>query len=279
MADVTNSGQVSAWLAAAILFACALLAPGGLAPAAAADMAVDVELVLAVDVSLSMDRQEQELQREGYVAAFRHPEVLAAIRAGQYQRVAVTYFEWAGERIQRPVIGWRLIDSAASAEAFAAELEKASISGARRTSISAALDHASRLFDGNGFNGLKRVVDVSGDGPNNMGLPVETLRDRLVEQGIVINGLPIVLKPGSALGFYDIRNLQYYYEDCVIGGLGAFLVTVRDESEFADAIRRKLVQELASPAFGPRLIRTQFQPPRAKSDCMIGEKLWNEMRE
>lgn len=269
----------SVWFVAAVLCLAVLLTPGGLAPAVAEDMAVDVELVLAVDVSLSMDREEQKLQREGYVAAFRHPEVLAAIRAGQYQRVAVTYFEWAGERIQRPVIGWRLIDGAASAEAFAAELEKMDISGAHRTSISAALDYAGRQFGGNGFAGLKQVVDISGDGPNNMGLPVETVRDRLVQQGIVINGLPIVLKPGSALGFYDIKNLQYYYEDCVIGGLGAFLITVRDEKEFTDAIRRKLVQELAAPAFLPRLIRAQFTPPRTKSDCMIGEKLWNEMRE
>ncbi|MEC9367711.1 MAG: DUF1194 domain-containing protein [Pseudomonadota bacterium] len=271
-----NNGVLRA--AGALLALAAMLLPWATGDVSHADdISVDLELVLAVDVSLSMDREEQRLQRAGYVAAFRHPEVIAAIRAGQYQRIAVTYFEWAGERIQRPVSKWQLIDSAASAQSFADDLEKAEISGAHRTSISAALNYASGLFEGNGFQGLRRVVDVSGDGPNNMGLPVDQIRDRVVERGIVINGLPIVLKPGSALGFYDIRNLQYYYEDCVIGGIGSFLVTVHDEAEFADAIRRKLIQELAMPM--PRIWRAQFTPQRAKSDCLIGEKLWNEMRE
>ena len=239
-----------------------------------AETAVDLELVLAVDVSLSMDLEEQRLQRDGYAAAFRDAEVLKAIVTGAHGRIAVTYVEWAGPAIQSTVIGWTLIDGAAAAEAFASRLEALQISRGRMTSISAALDYAGRLFEGNTYRGVRRVIDVSGDGPNNAGRPVEVARDELVAAGIVVNGLPIVLKNGTGSNFFDIDNLDEYYADCVIGGTGAFMIPIREKSEFAPAIRRKLLLEISGLIAAPRLIPAQIRTVD-KADCMIGERLWD----
>lgn len=243
-----------------------------------AQQTVDLELLLAVDVSWSMDLDEQQLQREGYVGALRDPEVWRAISSGGNSRIAIMYVEWAGQNVQEIVIPWTLIDSPAALEAFAARLEKAPISRNRMTSISSAISFSTRQFGTGGFRGVRRVIDVSGDGPNNSGGPVELARDEAVKQGIVINGLPIILKPDHRSGFFDIRDLDKYYKDCVIGGFGAFVIPVRSKDEFAPAIRRKLILEIAGltpDAIGePRIIRTQASQPEELSDCMIGEKLW-----
>ena len=168
---------------------------------------------------LSMDLDEQRLQRDGYVAAFRDPEVHKAITSGPHGRIAVTYMEWAGPPTQQVVIPWTRIDGPAGGARFADRLETVPISRARMTSISAALQFSGRLFETSGARGIRRVIDVSGDGPNNAGVPVVPVRDELVAQGIVINGLPIMLK--LATGFFDLADLDRYYADCVIGGTGS----------------------------------------------------------
>ncbi|HSR71684.1 MAG TPA: DUF1194 domain-containing protein [Kiloniellales bacterium] len=261
------------WIRAAIA-AAALLSLSVLPGAAARALEVDLELVLAVDISRSMDVEEQILQRDGFVAAFRHPDVIRAIEGGMLGRIAATYVQWSGAYLQRVVVPWSLIDSAESARTFAERIAAGALERHRRTSISGAIEFAAPLFADNGFAGLRRVIDVSGDGPNNQGERVDRARDRALAQGLVINGLPIVLKRGSIVGFYDIENLEAYYEDCVIGGPGSFLLAVRERGELATAIRRKLILEIAGRA--PRLIPAQAPPERAPVDCLIGEKLWQE---
>jgi hypothetical protein len=248
-----------------------LVLAAGAAPAAAQVADVDLELVLAVDVSRSMDYDEQELQRQGYVAAFRHPEVIQAITSGALGKVAVTYMQWAGPFYQDVIVPWTIIGSREEAEAFAALLDKAPIMRETGTSISGGLDGAAKQFASSGARGVRQAIDVSGDGPNNMGAPVVPIRDQLIEQGITINGLPIMLKVNDPFGAFNIANLDAYYEDCVIGGPGAFMVTVDDVNGFEKAIRRKLVLEIAGrqPAIVP-VAETFRATPRA--DCMIGEK-------
>jgi hypothetical protein len=238
----------------------------------AADMPVDLELILAVDVSRSMDIDEQKLQRDGYVAALTHPEVLAAISQGRHGRIALSYVEWAGPDTQYKVLDWRVIDSPASARSFAAALAQAPIQRFRGTSISNSLVYVAPQFDNNGYAATRRVIDVSGDGPNNMGIPIETAREPVLRAGITINGLPIMIKrPG---GFASISNLDVYYEDCVIGGFGAFLVVVRSVDQFAEAIRRKLVLEIAGRQ--PQVIPAAATASGSRIDCLIGEKLRDE---
>jgi len=263
-------GSIRGRLAAAagLIIAAALAAP-----AAADDTPVDLELVLAVDVSGSMDEGEQALQRGGYVAAFLHPEVLAAIGGGVYGRIAVTYVEWAGPRAQAVVIPWRAVDGQASAEEFAAALKAAPTSRIHGTSISGALAFAGALFDANGFTGLRQAIDVSGDGPNNMGPPVVAARDAVLARGVTINGLPLTLRGGSAWNApYGLPGglLDIYYEDCVIGGPGAFFLSVQAPEQLADAIRRKLVLEIAGQPPTVRPAQFSQHPPRI--DCLIGEK-------
>jgi hypothetical protein len=234
---------------------------------------VDVELVLAVDVSYSMDPEEQALQREGYQQALMSPEFLRALREGINGKIAVTYFEWAGNFDRRIVVPWRVIDGPDSAAAVAAEIGQSTFRRASRTSISGALEFAQPLFDNSGYRGIRRVIDVSGDGANNQGTPVVPARDKVLAAGITINGLPIMLKRPRWTTM-DLDNLDVYYEDCVIGGPGAFIVPVREREKFKEAIRRKLVLEIASHPPQPKIISAQAREPRI--DCMIGEKLWQQ---
>ena len=225
-----------------------------------------------------MDLDEQQLQREGYISALRDPEVWKAIASGGTGSIALMYIEWAGQLIQQIVMPWMLIDSPEALETFASRLEKMPISRERMTSLSGAIDFSASQFGTQGFKGKRRVIDVSGDGPNNSGGPVEVARDRAVNNGIVINGLPIIIKPNQRSGFFDINNLDKYYTDCVIGGFGSFVIPVRGRSEFAPAIRRKLILEIAGltpeEMHAPRFMRTQMSVPGERSDCLIGEKLW-----
>lgn len=247
------------------------------AGAAEVDDVVDIELVLAVDVSWSMDHDEQLLQRQGYVGALLHPDVLTAITAGDWGRIAVTYVEWAGAGLQQVLVPWTLIDGPETAQDFAARLAAAPLGRLRRTSISGALAFSGTLFDDNGYEGFRRVIDISGDGPNNMGGPVTDERDKLIEAGVTVNGLPIMIRRSSYDPFFQITNLDIYYEDCVIGGFGAFMVVVKDADEFAEAIRRKLILEIAGAK--PRVVPAQqLLSNEPRIDCLIGEKLWQRWR-
>jgi hypothetical protein len=234
---------------------------------------VDVELVIAVDVSYSMDPDEQALQREGYIQALTSREFLRALREGANGKIAVTYFEWAGQADQKIVMPWRLIDGPESADAVAAEIARAPYRRASRTSISGALRFGKPLFDNSGYRGLRRVIDVSGDGTNNSGPPVTAMRDEAVAAGITINGLPIMLRRPYA-GSFDIEQLDVYYEDCVIGGAGAFVVPIREREKFIEATRTKLVLEIAGREPERRVVPAAAEAPRVS--CTIGERLWQE---
>jgi hypothetical protein len=237
------------------------------------DPTVDVELVLAVDVSYSMDMDELALQREGYAHAIVSKEFLLALKNGPHGRIAVTYFEWAASTDQKIIIPWRVIDGPETADAVANEISKAPIRRASRTSISGAINFAMPLFDENPHRGLRRVIDISGDGPNNNGAPVVIARDAALEKGIVINGLPIMVKEPS-YSTMDIDNLDLYYEDCVIGGPGAFVVTIKDREKFKEAIRTKLLLEVAGRTPERPVIPAAGRETRV--NCMIGEKIWQD---
>ena len=234
---------------------------------------VDVELVIAVDISYSMDPEEQALQREGYVKALTSREFMQALREGANGKIAVTYFEWAGPNDQKIVMPWRLIEGPESADAVAAELAAAPPRRAARTSISGALTFAKPLFDASGYRGLRRVIDVSGDGTNNSGPLVVPARDEVLAAGITINGLPIMLKRPMP-GTMDIDDLDIYYEDCVIGGPGAFVIPIREREKFIEATRTKLVLEVAGRQPEPRVILASAQEPRIS--CTIGERMWQQ---
>jgi len=234
---------------------------------------VDVELVIAVDVSYSMDPDEQALQREGYVLALTSKEFLQALRLGAHGKIAITYFEWAGQFDQKIVMPWRLIDGPEAADAVAAEIARAPYRRASRTSISGALRFAQPLFDDSGYKGLRRVIDVSGDGANNAGPLVVPTRDEVLAAGITINGLPIMLKRPYA-GTMDLEELDVYYEDCVIGGPGSFVIPVREREKFIEATRTKLVLEIAGRQPEARILPAASKAPRIS--CTIGERLWQE---
>jgi hypothetical protein len=239
---------------------------------------VDLLLALTVDVSLSMDLEEQRLQRDGYVAALRDPLVWKAIGMGPTGRIAITYIEWAGVATQAVVIPWTLVDGEAAAKALADALADQPISRARFTSISGVLSFAARALETSPFTAPRRVIDVSGDGPNNQGVPVLTARQEVLDKDIVINGLPIMLKFGGVNSYFDLPNLDDYYADCVIGGPGAFSLPVTETSQLAETIRRKLVLEISGlPAGHGRLWPAQAgSSSRPPADCLIGEKLWRD---
>jgi hypothetical protein len=264
-------------VAAAVGVAAASFAAPGL-PRLFADkrpnaIPVDVELVLAVDVSYSMDPSEQELQREGYVRALTSAEFLRALREGANGKIAVTYVEWAGANDQKIIMPWRLIEGPESADAVAGEIARAPYRRASRTSISGALLFSKDLFDSSGYRGLRRVIDVSGDGANNAGAPVVPSRDQVLAMGITVNGLPIMLNRPN-LGYMDVAELDVYYEDCVIGGAGAFVIPIREREKFVEATRTKLVLEVAGRVPEAKVIPASADRPRVS--CTIGEKMWQE---
>ncbi|PWK69108.1 DUF1194 domain-containing protein [Aminobacter sp. AP02] len=268
--------------AKALLAGGAALALGfGLLSQSLAAEQVDVELVLAVDVSLSMSPDELEIQRHGYAAALTDDRVLEAIAQGAYGKIAVTYVEWAGSTSQIVIVPWTVIANRADAERVVDQLSAKPPNSARRTSISSALEFGSDLFAESTYHGMKRVIDISGDGPNNQGPPVDIMRDAAVAQGITINGLPLMTNGGFG-NAYDVEDLDRYYADCVIGGPGAFMIPVNDWSQFPEAIRRKLVMELAGPASRQWATEEAAYPPvvlaqaQLKYDCLAGEKLWRD---
>jgi Protein of unknown function (DUF1194) len=250
-------------------------APNARYPSADKDSApsVDVELVLAVDVSYSMDMDELAVQREGYAQAIVSKEFLQALKSLPNGKISVTYFEWAASSDQKIIIPWRVIDGPETADAVANDILKTPIRRASRTSISGAIYFAMPLFDENPYKGLRRVIDISGDGPNNNGLPVVGARDIALSKGITINGLPIMVKEPS-YSTMDIDNLDYYYEDCVIGGPGSFVVSIKDRDKFKEAIRTKLLLEVAGRTPERPVVPVAEKEPRVS--CLIGEKIWQD---
>ena len=209
----------------------------------AAPTEVDVALVLAVDASSSMDDGERKLQRQGYAEALTSPPVLTAIREGRKGRIAVTFFEWGNRDAQVVVAPWTIIDTPEAAGRLARVIAETPSQDLQRTSISAALDFAGTLLAQSGVKAAREVIDVSGDGPNNDGVIVSEARDRLVARGVTINGLPIVTKSPS--DWMSMPDLDEYYDHCVIGGEGSFVVPVRGMENFGRALQMKLVLEIA----------------------------------
>ncbi|TWF58305.1 DUF1194 domain-containing protein [Neorhizobium alkalisoli] len=246
-----------------------LSAAGGPMVAQAATGEVDVELVLAVDTSRSMDYEEVRIQREGYVEALKHKEFIDAVKTGLNGRIAISYFEWAGDVVPQSVIDWQIIETEQDALNFAQKLEARPIDTQRRTSISAAIAQGATMIVSSPLKGMRQVIDVSGDGPNNSGNPVEPARDKAIEAGIVINGLAIMVRPSGAPG-----GLDKYYADCVVGGPGSFVLPVHNIEDFAVAVRRKLVMEI-SGLTPPATVKKVANTPR--SDCLIGEKQWQDI--
>ncbi len=256
----------------------AVAAGPGVATATEEDIEVDLELALAVDVSGSIDDEEAMLQRAGYIAAFRHPRVLQAIRRAGLGRIAVAYYEWAGYGHMKIIAGWTLIDDKASAIAFAAKLTEEPPETASRTAIGSAIKFAVPFFEGNEYEGQRKVLDISGDGPNNWGGLVSVARDSALAEGITINGLPIMNNRPSRYGRAPMRNLDLYYMDCVIGGPGAFIVVATRFKDFASAILRKLILEIAgeTPGKAPTSKPSSMVRPAAAPmgpPCDYGERL------
>lgn len=261
------------WLGAMLAAQAVLL--GSSDAVAQAELPVDLELVLAVDISGSMDADEQTVQRAGYAEAIIHPEVLRAIRTGVYGRIAVAYVEWAGPEFRFLTIPWTVIETSEDAERFADAVADTPLRRFRGTSISGALEFAAPLFEANGYEGLRRVIDVSGDGANNMGPPVQAIRERVLDEGIIINGLPIMIKSWQG-GFGNIADLDRYYADCVAGGPGSFVVPVQEVAQFPEAIRRKLLLEIAGAE--PQIVPAAMPAQYGRSDCLVGERqrrLWD----
>ncbi len=240
---------------------------------ARAQLDVDLKLVLAVDISMSMDPDEQRLQREGYVQAFRDTFVQKAIGSGARGRIAVTYFEWAGPQIQNVLMPWRVIDSPESAETFAAELFAQPYTRRSRTSISAALLFARTLLRTPDFRSARQVIDISGDGVNNSGPLMSVTRPQILAEGIVINGLPVLVKTTQYWSAWDAPHLDVYYANCVIGGDGSFIIPIYVEADFATATRQKLLREIAAVNPPPRLVRVQSEPkPNGAAHCAEVER-------
>lgn len=233
---------------------------------------VDLELVLAVDISGSIDGDEARLQREGYVAALTDPEVIKAIQGGVLGKAAMTYIEWAGEDIASTVADWAVIEDEKSARSFASVIANAPLQTALWTSISNAIDYGLATLESNAYQGTRRVIDISGDGPNNQGGPVAIHRDVAISKGVIINGLPIVNERPSPFGWPALPDLDLYYATCVIGGPGAFYVVADTFSDFARAIRKKLILEIAGARPVERIFQASAAAPREAPPCDIGER-------
>jgi hypothetical protein len=236
------------WMAAAA-FALVMAAISPCDRSARADEGdVDLLLVLAADVSRSVDEAKFKLQREGYAAAITDPRVVSAMMAGQHRRIAVCYIEWASDREQKVLINWAPIGSEGDAKEVAERLRNDVRSFWGRTSISAAIDFSMREFDKSPFKATRRVIDISGDGTNNSGRDVTLARDAAVAQGVTINGLVILSEvplPTNPAHTHPPGGLTAYYENNVVGGPGAFVVEAEGFHTFGQSIISKLIKEIA----------------------------------
>ena len=270
-----NSPNGRPWthLAAVAIGLTALLSSSTAAPNESR-LDVDLELVIAVDVSSSMTKAEQRLQREGYASALRSPDILAAIKSGRRGRIAITYFEWARPDYQRVLMRWTVIDGPDDAAAFADAIEAQPTVSEGGTSISAALMLAMKLLETSGLEGARQTIDVSGDGTNNAGPSIVPVRDALLARGVTINGLAISLSAHDAPqrpDYFGPHYVELYYVGCVVGGPGAFVIAVGDAAEFKKSIRRKLLNEIAGlPVRMQRVTYDAGYPP--VTDCgSLGE--------
>lgn len=229
---------------------------------------VDVELVLGVDTSRSMDFDELALQREGYARALEHPSFIHVIRAGLHQKIAVTYFDWGGPDYHDVILPWTILRTQDDAAHAAATLRGSRVKNLRGTGISGAIIKGIELIEGNDIQSDRQIIDISGDGPNNVGIPVTEARDQAAVRGIEVNGLPLRLKsPGST---YNIHNLDTYYQDCVITGATAFVILVEDVDRLATSILQKLVLEVSGVGAEAQVWEA------SQTDCLIGERLRRE---
>jgi hypothetical protein len=261
---------------------CAAVAAGIAAPVFAAEQ-VDLELVITTDVSYSVDDMEARMQREGAVTAFRSREVVEAIKAGSLGKIAVAYIDFSNANASRVVVDWQVVHDKASAEAFADAIAIARKTDGVQTSIASGIEMAARMIEDNDFEGMKKVIDVSGDGPNNEGRRVDHVRDEVVAKGIIINGLPIVTE-ADKFDVYYLPDLDRYYAGCVIGGPGAFIQVANGFADLARALRRKLVLEISDaskPKSDPLFVKVaagQRQPHLSaktvyERGCDIGERM------
>lgn len=226
--------------------------------------AVDVAIVLAVDVSPSVNGTELAVQRGGYAIALRHPDLIAAIQAGAKGRIALSYFEWSRWVREASVVPWQVIETPEDLDGFAGAIAELPVITEHGTSISRALAHGIEMLESPGLEGARRVIDVSGDGPNTVGPPVTQIRNRAVDAGIIVNGLPILIQPSPTF-----PEIDRYYEDCVIGGFGSFLLTAQSTGDLAGAIRRKLILEISGL---PAESRFRLAAGHEPVDCLVGEK-------
>lgn len=231
------------------LIGAVMLAVASLGGGVACAETVDLQLILAADVSISVDNEEFQLQREGYAAAITSLPVLDAIRAGPHHAIAVSFIEWSGPSKQRVVADWTVIRDGEMAAVFANILRTAPRSFADATAIGSAIDFAMRQFDRSGVECDRRIIDVSGDGDSNSGRPVEYARDDAVKAKVTINGLAIVNEhplPGFIGHIQPVGGIGHYYRTRVAGGPGSFVFQIDSFEGFAEAIERKLVAEIAS---------------------------------
>ena len=239
-----------------VLVATFLAALAAWSPARAAGETVDVALILAADVSRSIDSVEFRLQREGYAGAITSERVLKAVAAGRHGAIAVSFLEWSGPEEQKFVIDWMVIRDGETAAPFAKILIEAERSFVGRTSISAGIDVAMDYFNKSGVKAERRVIDISGDGTNNAGRPIGEAREAALAAGVTINGLAIINEhpmPGFSAHTQPPEGLPEYYRRNVIGGPGAFLLVVRDFNTFGEALIDKLVNEISGRAAAVRL--------------------------
>jgi Protein of unknown function (DUF1194) len=216
-------------------------------PAAGELVGVDLQLVIAIDVSASMDESRRRVQREGYARAIRSAEVLAAIKSGPHGRIAIACFRWASPDYQRVIVPWTIVETPADADAVARAIEREPLAAEGGTSISAALLFSERLLHAAGVRADRKIIDVSGDGPNNSGPLLSPARHSVLASGVTINGLAIapLRKEERTFGPFAPTTIRSYYQDCVIGGAGAFVIAVDEVDDFEPAIRTKLTTEIA----------------------------------
>ncbi len=257
-------------LVGAALLAATLLVPR----LASAAETVDLLLVFAADVSRSIDQEKFQLQRDGYAAAITNPRVLDAVRSGPNHRIAVCFVEWSGIGAQKLLIDWTLIQDAATAQQFAAQLAEAPRSFADRTSISGAIEFAMAQLERAPFEAARRTIDVSGDGTNNAGRDVKLARDEVLAKGVAINGL-VILSDHPLSWNAEHTNppggLDRYYQDNVIGGPGAFVMVAQNFNSFGQAIMNKMIAEIAAieQRRTTTLAMLLFDPPHALAPLML----------
>ena len=262
-----NSGKSGKVLASALLCASLLSLPAESAPAGVQH--VDLKLVIATDVSRSINDEEAAIQREGMAEAFTSSEVVKAIESGALGRIAVAMLDWSSPEFNRVVLDWTIIDGKNSAAAFAEQVRNAPRTPGRRTSISGAIEMGALMLEASEKNivATRRVIDVSGDGPNNDGRPLSDTHKEVIAQKIIINGLPVMDE--NANGYYP--NLDKYFAGCVVGGTGAFVVVVRSFKDFGAAMRRKLILEISQDENQIRQVENEMARPSLLMKVQAGQ--------